>query len=138
MDLDTILGVLFFVVFVVLPLFSGARRGGRGRTRPGTGRSAGQGRGAGAPTAATGADEPPVTLAEIRRRVEEAQRREEQRARLREAAGTRASTARPGSLVSSDPFEGRLVSAPERRLSDLGRTAGGGVPEAAGQPAERY
>ncbi len=142
MDLDTVLGVLFFVVFVVIPLFSGARKGGRTRPRTGTGRSSAPGRGAAAPTANAAGDEPPVTLAEIRRRVEEAQRREEERARLRRTGGERA--AGPGSLVTSDPFEGRLVSAPERKLADLGGSVPAGLgregrPEAsAGQPAGGY
>lgn len=128
MDLDTILGLLFFVFFVVLPLFSRGAKGrkgrpgqgqqqGRGTAAGGTGRSA-----AGSPTASTTQDTPSVTLAEIRRRVEEAQKREAERARMAGQGRGRpsASTQRPGSLVGSDPFEGALVSVPERRLDDLG------------------
>lgn len=88
----------------------------------------------GTPTASTARDEPAVTLAEIRRRVEEAQRREQERARQR--AGGPVPTAdmtRPGSLVSGDPFEGTLLSAPERRIGDTGqRTFTGLGPEGAG------
>ncbi len=135
MDLDTILGLLFFVFFVVLPLFSRAGKGKKGQ--PGQGRQpTGQGKGAasgsGAPAAGTRSattttpgtrqDPPTVTLAEIRRRVEEAQRRETERARMAGGApkAQTPSTRRPGSLVGSDPFEGALVSVPERRLEDLG------------------
>lgn len=134
MDLDTILGLLFFVFFVVLPLFSRGAKGkkgqpgqgqaGRGQSQagrqPGT-PSAGT-QSAGAPTAGTTQDTPSVTLAEIRRRVEEAQNREAERARMAGQGRGRASasTQRPGSLVGSDPFEGALVSVPERRLEDIG------------------
>lgn len=134
MDLDTILGLLFFVFFVVLPLFSRAGKGKKGQPaqgRPGKGQAQADGRlgspsttspAPGGPTASTGQDTPSATLAEIRRRVEEAQRRESERARM---AGKRAtaqapSAGRPGSLVGSDPFEGALVSVPERRLSEIG------------------
>lgn len=143
MDLDTILGLLFFVFFVVVPLFSRGARGKQGR--PGQGRTKGGGRAstpgsgaatAGRPSASTGQDAPSVTLAEIRRRVEEAQRREQERARMAGQPVTPPQAAtRPGSLVGSDPFEGALVSVPERRLSDIGerRPAGLGPEGAPGQ-----
>lgn len=128
MDLDTILGLLFFVFFVVLPLFGRAGKGKKGR--PGQGQQQGRGNAAsgtprsatGGPTAGTSQDTPSVTLAEIRRRVEEAQKREAERGRMAGQGRGRpaASTQRPGSLVGSDPFEGALVSVPERRLEDIG------------------
>ena len=123
MDLDTILGILFFIVFVVLPLFSGAgRRGQPGRTRPGQRTGAPTGRGA---TASTGADQPPVTLAEIRRRVEEAQRREQEELERRRAAGSR----RRSAPRTPEPLLGREGSQPERRLIEGGTASASLGPE---------
>jgi len=135
-DLDTILGILFFIVFVVLPLFSGAGRRGQGRGRTGPGQGRGQATGAPGQAGAS-RDEPSVTLAEIRRRVEEAQRREDERGRALGAGRPQASTTQPRGLVTSDPFEGSLVSGSERRLSDLGRGSSGSLgPEGAGRGAD--
>lgn len=150
MDLDALLGILFFVVFVVLPMVTGARKRGRGQSRPqqgapGQGRAgqagtpAAQGR-QGAPAGGSPAQGGPVasssqrgdhpasaTLEEIRRRVQEAQERERQREAERSSGrrGQTTASARPssGSLVSSDPFEGRLVSASGKTISGepLGR-----------------
>lgn len=149
--MDTILGLLFFVFFVVLPLFSRGARGKKGQQgkgqAPGTGKATGQGAGGAAPgqgsatarpsaSTSTTQDTPSVTLAEIRRRVEDAQRREAERARMAGGSGQAPATRRPGSLVGSDPFEGALVSVPERRLDDLGqgRPIGGLGPE--GRPGQ--
>ena len=145
-DFDTILGLLFFVVFVVLPLVSRARKGSGtpgqpgqpgqpprpgmpGAPGPGTQGRQAQGGGQtaqrqlmGQPTAQAAPPparpgSPMATLEEIRRRVMEAQEREEQARRLREsgqgamragqpqASTAQAPTARPagGSLVSAPP-----------------------------------
>ena len=150
MDLDALLGILFFIVFVVLPMITGARKKGRGQSRPqqgapGQGRAgqagtpAAQGR-PGAPAGGSPAQGGPVasssqrgdhpasaTLEEIRRRVQEAQERERQREAERSSGrrGQTTASARQssGSLVSSDPFEGRLVSASGKTISGepLGR-----------------
>src|SRR5690606_16286441 len=105
MDLDALLGLLFFVVFIVVPMITGARKRGQnakgqqqgqsqqGQQQQGQQRQAGQGQGqpSGRPSAHgpgggtqqsasnRGADHPASsTLEEIRRRVQEAQERERQ------------------------------------------------------------
>jgi len=118
MDLDSILGILFFVVFVVVPLFTNASRRGQGRGAKGAGQGRAQGTGTGQAAAGDAPDQVPMTLAEIRRRVEEAQRREEELAKARRARGRQPAEERPGSLVTGDPFEGSLVSTPARRLGE--------------------
>lgn len=148
MDLDALLGLLFFVVFVVVPMITGARKRGQGRSRPpqgapgqgqaqrgspgqpatqagqgGSAASGAQGAGTtqGASTAQRGEHPASATLEEIRRRVQEAQERERQRDAEGSTArrGSQASTAaqRSRGLVSSDPFEGRLVSGSARSIT---------------------
>ena len=149
MDLDALLGLLFFVVFVVVPMISGARKRGKGTTgpqpQPGQGaqkpvgqgtaaRGASQQQGAGrrsasgAPTSssttagtssATRQTDHPAstTLEEIRRRVQEAQERERSRDAGRRPGQATAQQPLSRGLVSSDPFEGRLVSAPGKTLT---------------------
>lgn len=144
MDLDALLGLLFFVVFVVVPMISGARRRGRGQQQPGQsgpaapggqgpnqpGRagSSGAPQGQGAPAQASSAprtgDHPASSaLEEIRRRVQEAQererRREEERARSRQGGrpSADAQPRRQRGLVTSDPFEGGLVSGSGKSIS---------------------
>src|SRR5690606_7548353 len=155
MDLDALLGLLFFVVFVVLPMITGARKRGQGRTgpqqgAPGQGRTARTGQGTPAPrasgqrgaattnTAQSGDHPASATLEEIRRRVQEAQERERQRDAERSAAGRRgpATAAAPSrGLVASDPFEGQLVSRSAKSISgeSLGRE--GAAPAAQTQGA---
>jgi hypothetical protein len=150
-DLDNLLGLLFFVVFVILPIFSRGKRKGQPQQGPTAGRPSGS---PGAPTQANSStrsvplpgqptssadrgSSATITLEEIRRRVEEAQRRE-----LQSRQGTQASTGTLGSppsapdprparrgLVSSDPFERTLVggSSPV----GMGRE---GAPSATGTP----
>lgn len=139
MDLDALLGLFFFVMFVVVPMIAGARKKGKGQgqTGPQTGKGSQPGqRGAAAPTgqgtqAQRGTassstvqrgDHPASsTLEEIRRRVEQAQERESQRDAER-ATGRRGASAstQPASsrgLVSSDPFERGLVSGSGRSIA---------------------
>lgn len=136
LDLDNLLGLLFFVFFIVLPLISRANKKGqppgKGQGRPGQPVQGGQ-HGAprvplpGQPVASSDRASPAtITLEEIRRRVQEAQ--------AREAASMGGSTpgvpAMPGAprpmprgLVASDPFESTLVSgAPPPSV--LGREGG--------------
>lgn len=119
-DLDTLLGLLFFVVFFVLPVLSRARskqppqgRTGAppaGRTAPAPTASSGAGRasnpgpsaaGSGRPQASTapqGApppDSPLAMLEEIRRRVQEAQERERAGRQPTGQAGTSRATTAP-------------------------------------------
>jgi len=129
-DLDNLLGLLFFVVFILLPIVSRSRK--RQQQRPKDGRTA-----TGAPTgptqgrastrsvplpgqAAASADRgssATITLEEIRRRVEEAQRRElqsrqgSQSSTSSQAFAPSAPAAKPvrRGLVASDPFEQTLV-----------------------------
>ena len=109
MDLDALLGLLFFVVFIVVPLITGARKRGQNAKRQQQGQQQGQlgqqgrdpgqlfggpstqgpGGGLSGPPASSGTqqagpnrpgDHPASTaLEEIRRRVQEAQERERQR-----------------------------------------------------------
>lgn len=125
-DLDNLLGLLFFVVFFVLPVLSRARskqppqgRTGApppGRTAPAPTASSGSGRasnpapsaaGSGRPQASTapqgappqGApppDSPLAMLEEIRRRVQEAQERERAGRRPGGKSGTSKATTAPG------------------------------------------
>lgn len=144
-DLDNLLGLLFFVVFIVLPIFARGNKKAKGQQpqgpagrRPSTGPSGAPQQAAsaqprsvplpGQPTASAdrGASST-ITLEEIRRRVEDAQRRE-----LESRRGAQASTATPGSagslpatrpprrgLVSSDPFENTLVG--DSTVAGMGR-----------------
>ena len=149
-DLDNLLGLLFFVVFIILPLFSRAKKKGQaqqgqgqgqGTTRPPTAPVApGQPAGStvrrsvplpGQPTAS--ADRGPsttITLEEIRRRVQEAQ--------LRESGGAGTAFPPPAppavpapqrGLVSSDPFGGSLMGGSSSQpRTILGREGGAQPP----------
>lgn len=159
LDFEAILGLLFFVVFIVLPLVRGSKKAGQnqqpGQQRPGqppgapgqptaSGRplASGQapsstagGNASGRPLLSQGAPRTPTatatppqgapapdslmsTIEEIRRRVREAQEREEAARRGTAQASTQPSSSQQqGSLVGSDAFQSTLVSAPERKLS---------------------
>lgn len=155
-DLDNLLGLLFFVVFIVLPIFSRSRKGQsqRGQT---PGRSTGapgspaQTRPSspsvplpGQPTAsADRGSSATITLEEIRRRVEEAQRRE---AAARQGAhGSTGALGPPPTapdprparrgLVVSDPFEQTLVgSGTPTGMGREGAPVGAGMPVTRGAP----
>lgn len=147
-DLDNLLGLLFFVVFIVLPLFSRGKKKGQ---QPQQGKSAAgeQPRAPVAPTrqASTTAPRAPlsgqptasadrggsmtITLEEIARRVQEAQMRESASsggAGLPPApTGPVAPPPRRG-LVASDPFEGSLVSSSGPPRTTLGREGSAPAP----------
>ena len=152
-DLDNLLGLLFFVVFIILPIFSRGKKKGQPQQGPTTGRAPSAGTGApasrgatatrpvtlpGQPTAsADRGSSATITLEEIRRRVEEAQRRE-----VASRQGAQAPTIAQGSasgvpevrparrgLVSSDPFERTLVGGSSP--AGMGRE---GATSAANQP----
>jgi len=126
-DLDNLLGLLFFVVFIILPLFSRGKKKQAQQGKPAQGapqRSSGAPAQPTATTASTASRGPQptasidrgasstITLEEIARRVQEAQ--------LRESGSTGMGGPPPAApppaarqyrgLVSSDPFERTLVS----------------------------
>ena len=142
-DLDNLLGLLFFFVFIILPLISRSKK----KSQPQQGQSATgapprQPVAPGQPSAPVASRNPvlrqpaasadrgastTITLEEIARRVQEAQ--------LRESASTGGGAPPPAppvaprpqrSLVSSGPFEGSLVSGTGSRTV-LGRE--GGAPQ---------
>ncbi len=160
LDFEAILGLLFFVVFVVLPLVRGGKKASQQQQQQGQPGQPGQGvpgqparqaqpgapgqparqlapgqapapgrtvlsQGAPRPPSTT-AGQPPApdsllaTIEEVRRRVKEAQDREEAARRSR-MGGTQQPTAsaapQPGSLVSSSPFDSTLVSSAPRTVS---------------------
>lgn len=142
-DLDNLLGLLFFVVFIVLPLFS---RGKKKQSQQGKSAQGAPPRPPQVPAqpSATGAPRSPVvrqptasvdrgasstiTLEEIARRVQEAQLRESGSTGVGgpppAPSGQSARTSR--GLVASDPFERTLVSSSQPRTV-LGRE--GDVPQ---------
>lgn len=140
LDFEAILGLLFFIVFVVLPLVQGNKRkqqqqqrrqeDARSANQPAVPQASAQPWQpttiSGPPPAQPGSRDPLLaTMEEIRRRVREAQERED--AARRPGGQPRASATVPataqtsqpsrGSLVGADPFESTLVSAPGRTLS---------------------
>lgn len=150
-DLDNLLGLLFFVVFIILPIFSRGKKKGQpqqGQQTTGRPPAAGSGAPAARGTTATSSGTRPValpgqatasadrgssgtiTLEEIRRRVEEAQRREVA-SRQGTQAATSAAEVRPArrGLVSSDPFEQTLVGgASPRGMGREGTTVASNQP----------
>lgn len=150
-DLDNLLGLLFFVVFIVLPLFSRGKK----KSQPQQGKTA-QGQAPRPPVApggqpTTAAPRAPlsgqpvasadrgasrtITLEEIARRVQEAQLRETASAggTLMQPAPAAPPPRRP--LVAGDPFEGSLVSGTRTTApaSALGRE--GAAPDPSRQQA---
>ncbi|MBX3143748.1 MAG: hypothetical protein KF813_08340 [Trueperaceae bacterium] len=143
-DFEAILGLLFFVFFVVVPLLRGGKKAGQqqpgqppqpgqagqqpGQTqaqRPVAGSTATSQTNAPRPTttAQPNPDTLMATIEEIRRKVKEAQEREEEARRgvsqpsraTGQTSGTLVSNAQPGSLASAPPST--LTSAPARTLS---------------------
>lgn len=158
LDLDNLLGLLFFVVFIILPIFSRSnkKKGQQPPGRPTTGgplqapvapdpsrqASARNVPLPGQPTASAdrGASTT-ITLEDIRRRVAEAQQRELESRKAATAASsapTSLPTAPPGrpsqrGLVSSDPFEQTLVGG----VSPVGMGREGTAPlQPQGQPGQ--
>lgn len=140
-DFEAILGLLFFVFFVVVPLLRGGKKAGQ--QQPGQPGQAGQPPGqaqaqrpvaGGTVTSQTATPRPTTTaqpnpdtlmatIEEIRRKVKEAQEREEEARRgvsqpsraTGQTSGTLVSNAQPGSLASAP--RSTLTSAPARTLS---------------------